>query len=465
MKTDNKRSRKPLWITLSAVAACAAIAVGATVGTNYFSKDTPFAVSPDIKGMTLAAAQYPTLSKPDYDKVSDDEWEKVYTAYRKAKEELEVNVVYAQDISSEYYDKMLRTFLAESNGENAVFSPVNAFMALAMLAETTDGESRQQILNLLGAEDIEQLRKTANGLWTGCYSNDDMNKALLANSMWLSNAENYNQNTLQSIADNYYACSYSGEMGSKKFNNLLQSWLNENTGNLLKNQTADVEFTPLTVFAIVSTVYYKAQWVDEFSKNNNTEGYFTAANGSEQQTEFMNFHDIMYSYCNGDGYLATYVNIENGDKMWFILPDEGITPEQLINEGKVSEFLNEGKDELLGCEINFSMPKFDITSQLDFIEGMKQLGVTDIFDAETADFSPLCDNSDDIYLNQVDNAVRIAVDEKGVSAASYIVMMYCGSGAPEENPLINFTLDRPFVFVIENNNDMPLFCGIVNTLN
>ena len=35
---------------------------------------------------------------------------------------------------------------------------INVYMALAMLAEVTDGESRQQILTLLGSENIEALR-------------------------------------------------------------------------------------------------------------------------------------------------------------------------------------------------------------------------------------------------------------------------------------------------------------------
>ena len=34
-----------------------------------------------------------------------------------------------------------------------------------MLAETTAGETRQQVLAALGAEDMEQLRSWADSLW------------------------------------------------------------------------------------------------------------------------------------------------------------------------------------------------------------------------------------------------------------------------------------------------------------
>lgn len=42
-------------------------------------------------------------------------------------------------------------FLTDTGGENAVYSPLSAYMALAMLAELTDGESRNQLLGALGA--------------------------------------------------------------------------------------------------------------------------------------------------------------------------------------------------------------------------------------------------------------------------------------------------------------------------
>ena len=38
---------------------------------------------------------------------------------------------------------------------------MNVYMALAMLAEVTDGESRRQILDLLGSSSLEDTREQA----------------------------------------------------------------------------------------------------------------------------------------------------------------------------------------------------------------------------------------------------------------------------------------------------------------
>ena len=45
-------------------------------------------------------------------------------------------------------------FLAGQTEENRVYSPLSLYMALAMLAELTDGNSRQQVLDLLDVPDL-----------------------------------------------------------------------------------------------------------------------------------------------------------------------------------------------------------------------------------------------------------------------------------------------------------------------
>lgn len=479
MREEKKKSRKPLWIALGSVAACAVIAVAVVLTMNSGGlpisesesgqsayTDNSSGVS-DVKNMTLIKAEYPDLRKPLYEEYIDkEEYDKDWEKYHKAYQRFNIESKYAKAIPDEYFSEVMQTFLTDNDGENVAFSPVNAYMALAMVAETTDSNSRQQILDVLGADSIDRLRECANGLWKSCYQNGSLNETLLANSMWLSDTMEYNTETLQPLADYYYASAFSGKMGSEEYNRLLQSWLNENTGGLLENEAANAEFDAATVFGLASTVYYKAQWYDEFNKVNNTDGVFTTTDGEKQQTVFMNFREDMYNYRDGDGYIATHLSIEEGDTMWFILPDKGITPEQLIENGALNEFLYGGvKDKRLNCEMHFSMPKFDITSQCDLIEGMRELGITDIFDREKADFSPLGVEVDGaVYIDKVNNAVRVAVDEKGVSAASFIVMDYCGDALPDDYPVIDFKLDRPFIFVIENNDDMVLFCGIVNNL-
>ena len=65
------------------------------------------------------------------------------------------------------------------------------------------------------------------------------------------------------------------------------------------------------------------------------------------------------------------------------------------------------------------------------------------------------------WLDRVDHAARVAIDETGVTAAAYTVMLMCGAGMPPAEQM-DFVLDRPFLFVIASRDNLPLFAGIVN---
>ena len=168
--------------------------------------------------------------------------------------------------------------------ENRVCSPLNIYMALSMLAAVTGGETRQQILDALGAESLDALQKQAAQLWAENSWDDGLVTSTLANSIWLRDGYNYNSETLQTLGEDFYASAFSGEMGTDAYNNMLRDWINEHTGNLLTEQASGLELAPATVLALVSTIYYSAQWSDQFYEGNNTQETFHAPTGDETAT-------------------------------------------------------------------------------------------------------------------------------------------------------------------------------------
>ena len=74
-------------------------------------------------------------------------------------------------------------------------------------------------------------------------------------------------------------------------------------------------------------------------------------------------------------------------------------------------------------------------------------------------------NFDDFSLNpyvaSIHQDTRVKIDEQGVTAASYIEIIGAGAAEPPDE-IIDFVLDRPFVFAI-TKRDIPLFVGTVNT--
>lgn len=98
----------------------------------------------------------------------NDEWDsEAWTAANEAwyadYEARTENMDATMDGLSERFLPMMSALLAGSNGENRICSPLNVYMALAMLAECIDGESRTQILNALGEDDIEAAPRAGQG--------------------------------------------------------------------------------------------------------------------------------------------------------------------------------------------------------------------------------------------------------------------------------------------------------------
>jgi len=421
-------------------------------------------------GYQLAAAVYPQMSAyPDENDFFDasgsfdsEGFSQVYAAWRESKmAQRNQPEGYAAGLT-EYYTETVQAFLTDSQGENRVYSPLNVFMALSMLAEVTDGESRAQILSLVDAESIEVLREKAAAVWNANYCDDGAVTSILANSLWLDEDISYKQETVDRLAEMYYASSYQGEMGSEAYNKALREWLNEQTGGLLEEQAEGMVLDSETIMALASTVFYQAKWTNEFMESNTKAGEFTLADGSTVTCDFMHCSGSRQYYWE-DNFSAVSLSLNESGAMWFLLPDEGVSVDEVLNDPAAMEFLfaEDGKQNSKYLVVNMSVPKFDVVSDLKLNNGLCELGVTDVFDSRTADFSPVTENAENVFLSDVSHAARVTIDEKGCTAAAYTVMRMAGASMPPEEE-VDFILNRPFLFMITGDSGMPLFIGVVN---
>lgn len=474
-----KKKRKPAWLAWVAVAACIAVAFSVirpnitpaaneapTEPTQVLGKpDEIVLFNPEFG---IVKASYPSMAKyPDFMDYQDnwDAYDDAHEAWYESKNAIlnDLDDVSDEEFFDDFYKTSALEFLSQAGEENLIYSPSNVYMALAMLAELTDGESRSQILDLLGAENIEQLRTEARYLWGTNYCDDGLLTTAMANSLWLDDDLPYNQETMHLIAEKYYASSFSGQMGAEEYNDVLRAWINEQTGNLLSEQSKDLGFDADTVMALASTIYFNGQWSEPFSSYYNTEDTFHAPTG-DVTTEFLNSSDVGMVYW-GESYRAVEKHMEGNASMWLILPDEGKTVSDVLKDGEIFDMTSAGAawSDKKSVTINLSMPKFDVTSKIDLIAGLQALGVSDVFDSTVSNFTPMSDELKGVYVSEAEHAARVMVDEKGCTAAAYTVMMAeCSDAICDDE--IDFVLDRPFIFVITGCGDQPLFIGVVNQM-
>lgn len=461
-----KRPARKRWMGLTAAALAAMLAVSLLLPGGSSPAGNPFV--PTAKATALTAAEYPKMAPyPDesaYFK-SGGEFDDVgfMKAYDAWNQDVRAQSQYrdgSEGAADSFFAASLPAFLGGSNGENRVYSPLNLYLALGMLAEITDGDSRAQILTLLDCPDMDALRSRAKSLWNVNYRDDGATASILAASVWLDEDIAFRQETLETLSQVYYASSYQGEMGSEAMNTALRDWLNTQTGGLLEQQVSNIELSPETIMALATTIYFRAKWSDEFSENRTDTGTFHGFAG-DTQCEFMH-RSRSNNYYWAENFGAVSERLESGGRMWFLLPDEGVSPEELLQSG-AAEFLLRGTDQenKKFLTVNLALPKFDVSSQLDLQTGLKNLGVTEVFDPLVSDFSPLTDHPEGLFVSQVQHDARVAIDEEGVTAAAYTVIPAAGAAMPPEEE-VDFVLDRPFLFAITGADNMPLFVGIVN---
>ena len=483
-KDEKSKPKRPFWVATVAAVLALTVGIGMLSGKGILPTNAPSletvptapATRPTIPETTPPATTpaqpvivplnnlvyeptYPQMCKyPQGESSGINFYEAVREWEKERKKHYQQPDGYADSLT-DYFHKSIAQFLQGSG--NQVYSPLNVYLAMAMLAETADGNSRQQILDLFGLDTIEQLRQQVNYLWNAHYCDDGQTEMLLANSVWLDEAYTFNQQTAQILAQLYYASSFSGDLGSEEMNKQLQSWLNENTGGMLTQQANSVQMPDSTVLSLASSVYFTATWEGKFWEDYTKKAVFHCQEG-DITVPFMNktMRDVYYW---AENFTAVSLELTGGNRMWLILPDEGYTTaDVLASEEYLQMTLDpaawENQKEL---KINLSLPKFDVVQQQDLVSGMQALGLTDIFDMEAADFSLLTEETP-LCVDGINHAARVVIDEEGCKGAAFTVLFLAGAAPMPEVDEIDFTLDRPFIFTVSSQDNLPLFAGVVN---
>ncbi len=439
------------------------------------------AVLPELPAEPSYEELYAAYEKLDYDKMGEDAYHKAEEALwedfdaRSAAYSEAVKVLRGEGVDAAatpallgYSAKTISALLGGGETGNVIYSPANLYLALSMLTETVGGETRAQLLDLLGAEDEETVRATANAVWRSLYSDSSTGRTLLANSLWLREGQTYKSETVERLASGYYASVFSVPMGTEDTNKAVQAWLNANTGNLLAEAAKNVRTSPETVMLMLSTLYFKDGWSDEFYAENTREDTFTAADGAEQRVDFMHKTQEHANYVRGENYTVAQLSFRGGESMVFLLPDEGTALASLLRDETVLGDLLAGvygNERAQTAKINWSVPKFDVSSELELTDALGSLGVTDVFDDGRADFSPLADFDEPVAVTQVLHAARVKLDEQGCEAAAFTAITAEATAMmPEELPVVEMNLNRPFAFAITGTDGLPLFVGTVNTM-
>ena len=355
--------------------------------------------------------------------------------------------------------------LSESFKDNACYSPLSMYYALALTSCGAGGKTKEEFQNILYAED-GWVANECGKYYRQHYHEDETGTFRLENSLWLDGNFAFGDKFISYAEDDFYSSLFQVDFSDPDLGNEMTKWVSDQTDGLL---SPTFTFQDHQMLYLLNTILFEAEWNHRFFPENNTQGEFRKADGTTVTTEFMNQgYAPDGGYYKGDGFVSASLLLKSGDRMVFVLPDPGVSTEELISDPDLFDemFLSEPKFEDRSALVSWSIPKFDFTCGYDMHDTLVGLGLHRAFDQVLADFSDM--GKLEMYLSETSQDVRISVNENGVTAAAYTEMAFDETAIAYTNNTLDMVLDRPFLFAIlskdqtteDTNSETLLFVGV-----
>ncbi|XP_043305953.1 serpin B6-like [Cervus canadensis] len=355
--------------------------------------------------------------------------------------------------------------LGEDNSKNVFFSPLSISSALAMVLMGARGNTAAQMSQTLslstssgGGEDVHQGFQNL------------LSEVNRTGTQYLLRTANrlFGEKTFDFLSSFRDACRifYQAEMEELDFVSAteesrkhINTWVAEKTEGKIRDLLAANSVDPMTRLVLVNAIYFKGNWAKPFNKEHTVERPFHVSETVEKPVQMM----FMKST-----FKMTY--IEEISTQILVLPYVGqeinmviLLPIKTTDLNTVEKALTYEKfvawtkpDVLAEDEVEVFLPRFTLEESYDMEGVLRDLGMTDAFDAALADFTGLSYGLD-LHLSKVMHKSFVEVTEEGTEAAAATragPVMRCLRIVPR------FCADRPFLFFIQHGKTGAiLFCG------
>lgn len=331
------------------------------------------------------------------------------------------------------------------SGENVVVSPYSAGVALSMVAEGAEGQTRVEFDDALNG----CLFKAAD------LGSNDTVTVKSANSVWITDDFSVRNRYVSILENDFDAEVVNLDFADPATVRAINNWCSENTEGKI-NEIVD-RLNPGMVMMLINALYFNAPWADAFLEKNTREGVFHAFNG-DVQIPMMAKTDRM-NYAEYQGAQMVELPYEGGRyAMYVVLPPKGLSIDKMISY--VNEELYDQAMSMMTAEkVRLTLPKFKLETEMILNKTLQNMGIRTAF-SSAADFKGISETGP-LVLDQVKQKCYIDVSEKGTEAAAVTsIGVRMTSARPETVYTMN--VDRPYVFFIaDRSNGNILFAGRV----
>ena len=336
--------------------------------------------------------------------------------------------------------------------KNAAVSPLSLQMALSLAREGAAGETRAELDALLAGDAIDTRALLDNARYADDYARGGMSVPGLraANAGFVAPEVELLPDYVSRVDAEWFP------LDADPAN--INAWASKHTDGLI-DRILTAPLSPDTALCLVNALAMEARWEYAFDEDDTYRGAFRAPDG-DVETDLM-YQEHAFAYGERDGAQLVRLPYQGTSlAMYVVLPEEGgMQPalQALAREG-IKYF--DGME--IGPDVHLTLPKFSLTYGGSLLDGLRARGMT-LSTSLDADFSAMCADVP-LYIGDVLQNVRVDVDEQGTRAAAVTaLLMVAGASMPLEEPeFVEMTVDRPFLFVIADEESGAIaFAGVV----
>ncbi len=345
-------------------------------------------------------------------------------------------------------DFSIKFLQMENNNSNMIYSPLSIKYALNMLNEGANGNTKTQIENIIGNlsltkyDNIKNILSLANSI----YIRDDYEKYV---------KKEYIKQLTQK---------YNSEVKYDSFNNAynINKWIENKTLGIIKNMLKDETVqNPDNKMMLVNALAIDMEWLDSFDAEYTHGKDFNLANGNKMTATTMHKETSKdtVSYYKDQDVTSLTMDLKqyNDTQLEFIavMPNNNLS--DYINEFKIDDLNNIIEKSTPASEtkngVDISIPRFSFDYDLKLKDDLINLGITDAFNQNSADFSNMTNSPNGLYVGDALHKADIDFTEKGIKAAAVTVILMTENAAiVDENKPIELKFDKPFLFAIRDKN-------------
>nr|XP_056721189.1 pigment epithelium-derived factor [Euleptes europaea] len=224
----------------------------------------------------------------------------------------------------------------------------------------------------------------------------------------------------------------------QEINNWVQQRTNGKVTRFLREIPAKVSIL------LLGAAYFKGKWVTRFDSKLTMPQDFHLDEDRTVSVPMMAASDtlVKYGFDSDLDCKIAQLPLEGSVSALFFLPQSVTQNMTLIEESLTSEFVHDINKQLKSVCVDLRMPRLRLTSEVALAGTLQEMRLQALF--ETPDFSKVAPKA--LKLSHVQHKVSLELNEEGVRSGPPPQ-----ADTPCSSLRIDYHLDRPFLFVLEDD--------------